>query len=187
MRIQRVCVYAASSPGAHAEYAQAASKLGALLAARGIAAVYGGGGVGLMGVLADAMRAAGGEILGIIPRSLVERESAGTAHAELRVVGSMHERKALMAEMADAFIALPGGFGTLEELVEMLTWAQLGMHDKPLGLVNVSGYYDRLCAFLDHAVREGFIAPAHRELLSVAPEPEAVLAALERRAAAQAA
>jgi uncharacterized protein (TIGR00730 family) len=182
--LRRVCVYAGSNTGVRPEYAAAARELGTLLAGRGIGVVYGGGGIGLMGVLADSVIAAGGEIVGIIPRHLVEREAAHTTLVQLRVVDTMHERKAQMAAMADAFIALPGGFGTLEELIEMLTWAQLGLHDKPIGVLNVRGYYDGLLTFLAHATEERFLAHAHLDLLRVATDANAVLAALEHRAAA---
>jgi hypothetical protein len=149
-----------------------------LLADAGIGIVYGGGKVGLMGVLADAAIAAKTEVIGVIPSHLEQREIAHGGLTELRVVSSMHERKALMAELSGAFIALPGGIGTLEELIEMLTWAQLGLHDKPCGLLNVCGYYDDLIAFLDHAVEEGFLPTAGRETLKVAVEPAALLAAV---------
>ena len=137
--------------------------------------VYGGGGVGLMGVLADAVLAEGGEIIGVIPRALVDREIAHRDVADMRVVGSMHERKALMAELADAFIALPGGLGTLEELFEVYTWAQLGLHRKPCALLNVEGYYDGIAGFLANAVEERFLRQEHREMLMVEREPRALI------------
>ncbi|MCU0307151.1 MAG: TIGR00730 family Rossman fold protein [Thermoleophilia bacterium] len=168
---RRVCVYCGSSPGVRPAYAEAARGLARLLAGEGIGVVYGGGDVGLMGVVADATIAAGGEVIGVIPQALLDREVGHRGLADLRVVGSMHERKALMADLADAFVALPGGVGTLEEIVEVMTWTQLGLHDKPCGLLNVSGYYDGLAAYLDHAVAEGFVRPVHREMLSVASEP----------------
>jgi uncharacterized protein (TIGR00730 family) len=179
----RVCVYAGSSPGARPQYADAARALARVLCARRRAIVFGGGRVGLMGALADEALARGGEVIGVIPRYLVEREVAHRSLTELHVVATMHERKAMMAELADAFVALPGGIGTLEELVEMLTWAQLGLHAKPIGIVNVDGYYDNLLAFLAHAVGEGFLTPANRELLTVRSDPEALLDELDRRAA----
>jgi uncharacterized protein (TIGR00730 family) len=182
MASRRVCVYAGSSPGARPQYADAARALARVLCARQRGIVFGGGRVGLMGALADEALARGGEVIGVIPRYLVEREVAHRSLTELHVVTTMHERKAMMAELADAFVALPGGIGTLEELVEMLTWAQLGLHAKPIGIVNVDGYYDNLLAFLDHAVGEGFLTPANRELLTVRSDPEALLDELDRRA-----
>jgi len=179
----RVCVYAGSSPGARPQYADAARALARVLCARRRGIVFGGGRVGLMGALADEALARGGEVIGVIPRYLVEREVAHRSLTELHVVATMHERKAMMAELADAFVALPGGIGTLEELVEMLTWAQLGLHAKPIGIVNVDGYYDNLLAFLAHAVGEGFLTPATRQRLTVRADPEALLDELDRRAA----
>ena len=144
----------------------AARALARLLAERGIGLVYGGGKVGLMGVLADTVLAAGGEAIGVMPQALIDREIGHPGLTELRVVDSMHERKALMAELSDAFVAVPGGIGTLEELIEVYTWSQLGIHDKPCGVLNVRGYYDDLAAFLDHAVSEGFLRAQHRAVLS---------------------
>jgi uncharacterized protein (TIGR00730 family) len=181
---RRVCVYAGSQSGARADYAAAAQSLASQLAERGFGVVYGGGRVGLMGVLADTAIAIGGEVIGVIPRHLEEREVAHRGLSELRVVGSMHERKALMATLSEAFIALPGGIGTLEELIEMLTWAQLGLHQKPCGLLNVCGYYDPLIAFLDGAVREGFLPATNRERLIVDTDPEALVSAVTRTGAA---
>jgi uncharacterized protein (TIGR00730 family) len=175
---RRVCVYAGSESGSRPEYAAAAVALTRALVARGQGIVYGGGRVGLMGVVADTTLDAGGEIIGVIPRHLEEREVAHSRLTELRVVGSMHERKALMASLADAFIALPGGIGTLEELIEMITWARLGLHEKPCGLLNVHGYYDPLIAFLDGAVTEGFLPARHRGLLRVETDPAALIDAL---------
>jgi hypothetical protein len=173
--VNRLCVFAGSSPGTRGEYRQAAVDLGGSLAARGIGLVYGGARVGLMGALADAALQSGGEVIGVMPRALVAKEVAHTGLSELKVVSSMHERKQLMADLADGFIALPGGLGTLEELAEILTWAQLGLHLKPVGLVNVEGYYARLIEFLDHSVGERFLAPVHRSLLLVAETPERLL------------
>ncbi len=171
MTTARVCVYAGSQAGARPEYAAAAQALVAQLAAHGLGVVYGGGRVGLMGVVAGSGMAAGAEVIGVIPQQLQQRELAHEGLSELRVVGSMHERKALMAELSVAFVALPGGIGTLEELIEMMTWAQLGLHTKPCALLNVAGYYDPLVAFLDGAVREGFLSPLGRGLLKVAEDP----------------
>ena len=173
--MERICVFCGASPGARAEYAQATIELARLLAADGIGVVYGGGGVGLMGVLADAVLAEGGEIIGVIPRALVDREIAHRDVADMRVVASMHERKALMAELADAFIALPGGIGTLEELFEVYTWAQLGLHRKPCALLNVEGYYDGIAVFLGDAVQERFLREEHREMLMVERQPHALI------------
>ena len=178
--MRRVCVYAGSNPGSDPAYADAARALASLLAERGIGLVYGGGKVGLMGVLADTALAAGGEVIGVMPQALVDREIGHPALTEMRVVGSMHERKALMADLSDAFVAVPGGIGTLEELIEVYTWSQLGIHSKPLGLVNTDGYYDGLTAFLDHSVTEGFLRPQTRASLLVAPDPAALLDELVR-------
>jgi uncharacterized protein (TIGR00730 family) len=171
LRVKRICVFSGSSPGARPEYGEAAADLGRVLARSGLTVVYGGAKVGLMGVLADAALGAGGEVIGIIPRALMDKELAHEKLTELRVVASMHERKGQMAELSDGFIALPGGMGTLEELTEVLTWAQLGLHRKPCGLLNIAGYYDGFTTFLDHAVAERFIARAHRDMLLVAHTP----------------
>jgi len=176
--LDTVCVYAGSQAGAREAYRLAAERFAALLAGEGIGVVYGGGRVGLMGAVADAAMAAGGQVTGIIPEALRDRELAHPGLADLRVVGSMHERKALMAELSDAFVAVPGGIGTLEELVEVFTWSQLGLHVKPVALLNVAGYYDGLVDFLDHAVDEGFLRPLTRATLLVADEPEALLGRL---------
>jgi uncharacterized protein (TIGR00730 family) len=178
--MRRVCVFCGSSPGAGAGYADAAGRLGRALAGAGIGLVYGGAHVGLMGILADAVLAAGGHVTGVIPRSLVDREIAHRGLSELRVVGSMHERKALMAELAGGFIALPGGMGTMEELFEVLTWAQLGMHEKPCGLLDAAGYFSRLLGFLDHMVAERFLRPEYRAMLLVDDDPARLLAAFDR-------
>jgi len=178
--MRRLCVFSGSSPGGHPDYAQAAEELGRALAAQDLGLVYGGAQVGLMGAIADAALEAGGEVVGVIPQALVDREIAHTGLSELQVVGSMHERKARMAELADGFIALPGGMGTLEELFEVYTWTQLGLHSKPLGLLDVRGYYSRLAAFLDHAVAERFVTAEHREMLVVEQRAEAMIEAFRR-------
>lgn len=163
----RVCVFCGSSPGKRPEYLEAARELGSTLAEWGIGLVYGGSSVGSMGVIADAALAAGGEVVGVIPRTLVEREVAHHGLTELHVVESMHDRKALMTQLSDAFVALPGGHGTLDELFEALTWSQLGIHDKPIALLNVAGYWDPLLAMMERASEEGFLRPADRERLLV--------------------
>jgi len=173
--IQRICVFCGSSPGASPRYAAVARQLGGLLAERGLTLVYGGGNVGLMGVLANAVLAGGGDVIGVIPQALADLEVAHTGLPDLRIVGSMHERKALMAELADAFIALPGGLGTLEEFCEILTWAQLGLHRKPCGLLNTGDYFRQLIAFLDHAVSERFLRPEHRAMVQVEEEPSMLM------------
>ena len=169
--MRRLCVFCGSSEGRDPAYVQAARALGETLAVNGIGLVYGGASVGLMGALADAALIAGGEVTGVMPRALVEKEIAHNRLSDLRVVGSMHERKALMAELSDGFVALPGGIGTFEELFEMWTWAQLGHHTKPCALLNVRGFYDGLIAFLDQVAERGFIKGAHRAMLIVAQEP----------------
>jgi uncharacterized protein (TIGR00730 family) len=163
----RYCVFCGSSPGARREYEDAARELGRELVRREIELVYGGGDVGLMGTLADTVLEAGGHVIGVIPDALVAKEVSHRGLPDLRVVGSMHERKALMADLADGFIALPGGLGTLEELLEVLTWAQLGVHAKPCALLDVCGYFDPLLALLDRAVTERFLAREHRDMLLV--------------------
>lgn len=177
--MKSVCVYCGSSVGHRQEYAQAARTVGQLLATRGLRTVYGAGNIGLMGVLADAALEAGGEVIGVIPEALVARELAHNGVTDLRIVSSMHERKALMADLSDAFLALPGGFGTFEELCEMLTWLQLGIHQKPCGLLNVAGYYDPLIAMFDRAVDERFLRPQHRKLLSIENDPVSLLDRLQ--------
>ena len=174
--MKRICVFCGSSAGAREEYAQAARSMGTLLAERGIGLVYGGGRVGLMGVVADAVLAAGGEAVGVIPEALMRREVGHLALTELHVVGSMHERKALMADLSDGFIAMPGGYGTFEEFCEVLTWSQLGIHPKPCGLLNVAGYYAPLLAMFDHAVAEGFVRSTHRGIVLEADDPASLLA-----------
>ena len=183
MTLHRVCVYCASNDGARPEYLAAARALGTLLAERDLALVYGGGRVGLMGAIADAALAAGGEVIGVIPHALVQREVAHNGLTALHVVDSMHERKSLMAELSDAFIALPGGFGTLEEFFEVVTWTQLGLHRKPCGLLNVAGYYDPLVALIDRAVADGFIQPANRGIVVTESDPEALIDRLSVRPA----
>jgi len=181
--VRRVCVFCGASSGRVPAYADAARQFGAALAARGLGLVYGGGRVGLMGAVADAALAAGGEVIGVIPQELVDRELAHGGVTELRVVGSLHERKALMAELADAFVALPGGFGTLDELMEQLTWSQLGLHAKPVGLLDVEDYWHPLVALARHATEEGFVRESDLEAIALAREPEALLdrlAQLER-------
>src|SRR5262245_13028978 len=173
--MRRVCVFCGSKSGGRPVFAEAAQRLGRLLAERGLGLIFGGGHIGLMGVLADAVLAAGGEVAGVIPQALVDKELAHSQLTELLIVETMHQRKALMADRADAFVALPGGFGTCEEFFEVLTWAQLGIHDKPIGLLNVAGFFDPLLAWIDGAVAEGFIRPKHRSLLLVAAEPSRLL------------
>lgn len=170
--LKRICVFCGSSPGADPEFASAAGRLGMLLAQKKIGLVFGGGRVGMMGHLARAVLEHGGEVIGVIPRELYEKKVAFTGLSDLRVVGTMHERKALMAGLADGFMALPGGLGTLEEIFEMLTWAQLGIHRKPCGLVNVANYYAPLLAFLDRVLAQGFIDSAHRSMILDAKTPE---------------
>ena len=180
MTFERICLYAGSSMGADPRYREATEEFVRLLVGRGIGIVFGGGNVGLMGVLADTALGLGGEVVGVIPRPLVDRELAHRQLSELRIVASMHERKATMAELSDAFVALPGGIGTLEEIVEVLTWMQLGFHRKPCALLNVGAYYNHLVAFLDHAVEERFLRRESRDLLVVAEDPESLLACLDR-------
>ena len=175
MAIKRVCVFCGSRPGSRPEYIEAARALAEEMCKRDIGLVYGGASVGIMGELADTIVAARGEVIGVIPQSLLEREIAHPGLSELKVVASMHERKYQMAELSDGFIALPGGLGTLDELFESLTWAQLGFHDKPCALVNTCGYYDHLAAFLDHAAAEQFLKDTQRDLLYIDTRPERVL------------
>ncbi len=173
--MRRICVFCGSSMGARPEYAERAAELGRMIAQRGLGLVYGGGNIGLMGVLATAALEAGGEVIGVIPEALMKFEVGHPDLAELRVVGSMHERKALMADLSDAFIALPGGIGTMEELFEVWTWAQLGFHPKPLGFLDVAGYYDHLHTFLDHMRTEGFLRDRHRGMVAVDDNPTRLL------------
>ena len=173
--LRSVCVFSGSSPGARPSYTETAAALGREVATRGMRLVYGGASVGLMGAVADAALAAGGEVVGVIPQHLMDREVAHDGLTELRVTGSMHERKALMADLADGFVALPGGLGTLEELAEILTWSQLGLQSKPCGLLDVEGFFDPLLAFLDHTVTERFVSTEHRALVLAADRPDALL------------
>jgi hypothetical protein len=176
VRIRRIAVYCGSGAGARPAYAEAARALGRALGERGIGLVFGGGHVGLMGVVADAALAAGAEVIGVIPQALVDRELAHRGVTELRVVGTMHQRKALMADLAGGFVALPGGLGTLDELFEVWTWAQLGLHGKPIGLLDVDGFFAPLMTYLDHAVTEDFLRPEHRGMLVVESDPAQLLA-----------
>jgi len=177
--MQRICVFSGSNKGTRPEYQQAAQALGQELVARGLGLVYGGASVGLMGIVADTVLATGGEVIGVLPRGLFRREVAHTNLTALHEVGSMHERKALMADLADGFIALPGGFGTFDELFEIITWAQLGIHTKPIGLLNVANYFDPLLALVEHASQEGFIPPTYTSLLLHERTPGALLDAFE--------
>jgi uncharacterized protein (TIGR00730 family) len=176
--MKSVCVFCGSSAGHRPEFAAAADHFGAMLARRGMTLVYGGASRGLMGILADAALSAGGTVIGVLPRFLFDKEIGHTGLTELYVVGSMHERKERMAELADAFVALPGGLGTLDEMAEMMTWAQLGLHQKPCGFLQVGGFFDSLLAFLDRALADGFVGPEHRTKLFVDDEPERLLSRL---------
>ena len=178
--MKRICVYCGSSPGANPAHREAAENLGALLATRGIALVYGGGNVGLMGIVADAALRAGGEVIGVIPTALMDKELGHSGVTKLHVTASMHERKQLMADLSDGFIALPGGIGTLEELFETFTWLQLGFHDKPVGLLNIAGFYDHLLTFLRHATAERFMRDAHLESLLVETDAVVLLERMTR-------
>jgi uncharacterized protein (TIGR00730 family) len=177
--MQSLCVFCGSSQGKRPEYAQMARRLGHEIAERGWGLVFGGSSVGLMGILADAVLEAGGEVTGVLPRELFRREVAHTGLTHLREVGSMHERKALMGELADAFVALPGGYGTCDELFEVVTWAQIGLHSKPIGLLDICGFFAPLLAMVEHAVEEGFIPAAHRNLLLREETPTALLDRLQ--------
>ena len=180
--LKRVCVFAGSSPGNDPRFLDAARELGAALAQRGVELVYGGANVGLMGAMANAVLEGGGHVIGVIPRHLLDFEVAHTGIPDLRIVESMHDRKALMAELSDAFVALPGGFGTLEETFEVLTWRQLGPHQKPVVILNAGGYFDALVAFLEHMVKRRLLSPENHALLSVETSIEEMFAALEREA-----
>ncbi|MGJ3231043.1 MAG: TIGR00730 family Rossman fold protein [Oceanicaulis sp.] len=179
MKLKSICVYCGSSTGAADEYRAAAVAMGETLARRGLRLVYGGGQVGLMGVLADACLDAGGAVTGVIPDFLHHKEIAHPRVPDMRIVASMHERKHMMADESDAFIALPGGLGTLEELFEVWTWSQLGRHEKPVGVLNVGGYFDQLLGFLDHMRGEGFVEEKHRSMLKCGETPDAVIDALQ--------
>jgi len=179
MSLTSVCVFCGASTGANPLYREAAQALGRAIAERRLTLVYGGGAVGLMGIVADAALAAGGEVIGIIPQSLKDKEIAHRGLTRLEVVDGMHARKARMAELSDAFIALPGGLGTLEELFEVWTWGQLGYHHKPLGLLEVNGFYEKLSGFLDHIVGEGFVRAPHRDMLQMSESPAGLLDALD--------
>jgi uncharacterized protein (TIGR00730 family) len=178
--VRRLCVFCGSSPGARPAYGDAAEQFGRLLVAEGIGLVYGGGKVGLMGRLADSVLAEGGEAIGVLPEALVVKEIGHPGLSDLRVVGSMHERKALMADLSDGFVALPGGLGTVEELFEVYTWSQLGLHLKPCALLDVGGYYAGIATFLAHAVEERFLREDHREMLIVEREPRTLIERLRR-------
>ncbi len=180
MDIKQLCVFCGSSEGTDPVYKSAAQAMGRMLVRRGVGLVYGGGSVGLMGVLADTVLAGGGEVTGVIPTALATKEVQHTGLTHTHVVDNMHRRKALMNELSDGFVAMPGGYGTLEELFEVVTWAQLGLHRKPIGLLNVVGYFDGLLGCIDSAVGEGFIKPEHRKLMVSGSEPDALLDALAR-------
>lgn len=177
--MKRICVFCGAHSGNRPAYLDAAFHLARRMASRGLELVYGGASIGLMGTIANVMIENGGEVIGVIPQHIVDLEVAHSRLKDLRIVQTMHERKALMADLSDAFIAMPGGFGTLDELCEILTWCQLGLHDKPIGLLNVEGYYDAFLAFADHAVREGFLKPEYRQMLLVHEDPESLLRMLE--------
>jgi hypothetical protein len=179
-RTGRICVFCGSSPGSRDSYVAAAQTLAEEIVGRGYGVVYGGGLIGLMGSLARRAVELGGEVIGVIPKTLTEREVAFEGVTELHVVDTMHERKALMNELSAAFVALPGGFGTMEELFEIVTWAQIGIHNKPFGLLDVDGFFDPLLRFLDHATDEGFIRPEYRSMVTAATDPAGLLDSLER-------
>lgn len=172
---QRLCVFCGSSAGHPPIYRETAATIGRLIAESGIELVYGGGHVGLMGALADAALAVNGHVIGVMPQALIDREVGHAGLSDMRIVNSMHERKALMVDLADGFIALPGGHGTLDEFCEVLTWAQLGIHTKPCGVLNIDGYYDGLLALFDRAVEDGFLKPIHRDMIVVESEPGSLL------------
>ena len=178
--MKRFCVFCGSSPGAQPEYLKASRKLGMVLADRHIGLMYGGGRVGMMGEIAKAVHQKGGDIIGVIPKSLTEREVAYTEIGDLKIVDTMHERKALMMELSNGFIALPGGLGTIEEFFEVLTWAGLGIHNKPCGILNVCQYYEKLLHFLDHVANEKFIESDHRSMILIDDDPEALLKQFEK-------
>ena len=173
--MKRICVYCGSNPGKSVEFLESARTLAGELVQRDIGLVYGGASVGIMGEIADTVLARGGEVIGVIPQALVDKEVSHTGLTELRIVNSMHERKEIMADLAQGFIALPGRLGTIEEIFEVLTWAQLGFHQKPCALLNVKGYYNQLTQFLDHAVAQGFVTETHRKMLLVEEDPQSLL------------
>jgi uncharacterized protein (TIGR00730 family) len=175
MLVRRICVFCGSNTGARPDYAEATCELGRVLVERNLELVYGGANVGLMGLLAHTVQELGGRVVGVIPQALVEKEVANTTLDDLRIVSSMHERKALMADLADGFIALPGGFGTWEEFFEVVTWAQLGYHAKPCGLLNIAGFYTPLLPFLDAAVEEQFVRAGHRQMVLMDETPQGLL------------
>ena len=181
--MKRVCVFCGSTKGNLPSFEYATRELGRLLVKRGLGLVYGGGNIGLMGVIAETVLHGGGEVIGVIPESLAEKELAFQELADLRIVQTMHERKALMEQLSDGFIALPGGYGTLEEICEMVTWAQLGIHHKPCGLLNIESFYDSFLTFIDHQVQQGFVTQTNRLLICEADEPETILDLLQERAA----
>jgi uncharacterized protein (TIGR00730 family) len=178
--MRAVCVFCGSREGARPSYGEAARLVGRTLARRGIGVVYGGGRVGLMGAVANAALEEGGEVVGVIPEALLAREIAHEGLTKLHVVGSMHERKRLMDDLSDGFVTLPGGYGTFEELLEVISWAQLGIHGKPCGLLDVDGYYRSLATLFDEAVKEGFLSPRHRSLVLTERDPESLLDAMDR-------
>lgn len=178
--LKRICIFCGSSPGTQPIYAETAQIVGKTLAQQGLTLVYGGGNVGLMGIVADATLEHGGQVIGVIPHGLAEKEVAHHQLTELHIVKSMHERKAMMADLADGFIALPGGFGTYDEFCEILTWAQLGIHQKPCGLLNVADFYTPLLAFFDHSVQQGFIRAEHRHSILVAADIQSLLTQFEQ-------
>ncbi|OAY38031.1 cytokinin riboside 5'-monophosphate phosphoribohydrolase LOG1 [Manihot esculenta] len=178
-KFKRICVFCGSSPGKKSTYKDAAIELGKELVARNIDLVYGGGSIGLMGLISQAVYNGGRHVIGVIPKTLMPREITGETVGEVKPVADMHQRKAEMARHSDAFIALPGGYGTLEELLEVITWAQLGIHDKPVGLLNVDGYYNSLLSFIDKAVEEGFISPNARHIIVSAPNPKELVKKME--------
>lgn len=178
--MRRLCVFCGSKVGNQAVYTESAHRLGKLLVAQGWSLVFGAGHIGLMGVLADTVLQAGGEAIGVIPQALVDRELAHRGLSQLHIVATMHERKSLMADLSDAFVALPGGYGTADEMFEILTWAQLGLHAKPVGLLNTAGFFDPLLAWLERAVQDDFLRAKHRQLLLVAAEPESLLGLIDQ-------
>lgn len=180
-RTNRVCVFCGSSPGARPIYTKVAQQLGRAIVSHNMGLVFGGGSIGLMGIIADAVLEEKGEVIGVIPHALSSNEIAHQDLTELRFVSGMHERKAMMADLSDIFIAMPGGYGTLDEFFEILTWSQLGLQSKPIGLLNVDGYFDLLLAFINHTLQEGFIQPKHHQLMVISSDPETLLFELINR------